>query len=126
MTQQLPSSPSPEDGPGKADEDQEGRRRRGRGKAPPSVDDLLAQIQHINGMVALKMMSPQAASVILNGLRTILEVQRRRAEQSQEQLATEALVAACRRDPSLINLLTRLLTDEQLERLVRETAGGAV
>jgi len=133
MSLSLPPPPNPEErqSTGATDGPEVRRRpRRGRKSEIPTVDELLKQIMQVNGMVVLKHLSPQAASTILTGLKVLLEVQREREAVSQEQLASEALVAACRRDPQLVTLLEPLLTDEQLDTLVKEAgeedADGAV
>jgi len=126
MSLSLPPPPNPEESQstGATDGPEVRRRpRRGRKSEIPTVDDVLKQVMQVNGMVVLRQLSPQAASTIIMGLKVVLDVQHQREALSQEQLASDALVAACRRDPQLVTLLEPLLTDEQLDHLVKEAGG---
>jgi hypothetical protein len=94
------------------------RRRGGPGGKIPNVDELLALLLQLNGLVAMRVMSTSQAGVIQRGLRAILDVQLKRTQGSQDVLPQEALAELCRQDSRVFDLLHPFLSDEQVNSLM--------
>jgi hypothetical protein len=123
MPERLPA-PEPQDGGAKhGSHEQRGYRRRRRTDPLPTVEQILRMILDLNGAIVLRMVSPQEAAAIHRNLRTLLEAQLRRDGQPGTASNHEALVDLCRRDPSALDAIASLLSDEQLEALLEEIGG---
>ncbi len=117
MTALLPP-PGPEDdasSPNSGSHTRSSRRRR-----IPSVEELLAMLHDLNGLVALRVLSPSQASVIQRNLRILLDTQLKRTQEERLGVAEEALADLCRANPQVLNLLAPFLSDEQVEWLMGE------
>ncbi len=86
----------------------------------PSVERLLQQIIELNGAVAIGALSAKEASLIGKNLKTVLDVQLKRANRDTTSPTQEALADLCRKDPKTLNAIQSFLTDEQLESLMDE------
>jgi hypothetical protein len=80
-------------------------------------------LMRLNGMVTLGMISPAQANVIQRNLRTMLDVQLKRARVEGGGQSADALVDLCRTDPRLLNLLEGFLSDEQMQWLMDALKG---
>ena len=84
----------------------------------PSVDEVLQQLIQLNGAVAIGAMSTKEANLIHKNLRTVLEVQLKRASREDAGPSQEALVELCRNDPRVLNVIEPFLTDTQMDWLM--------
>lgn len=91
----------------------------------PGIDQILQQLLQLNGAVAIGVMSAKEAHLIQKNLKTVLDVQLKRASREDTGPSQEALVDLCRRDPRALNAIESFLTDSQIEWLMGEIAGGA-
>lgn len=90
----------------------------------PSVDELIAQLLHLNGAVLMGQISTQQANLMYRTITSAITALMKRGSGTQDQLKdTESLVEAIRRDPSLLNTLEAFLSDDQLDRLLKELNG---
>ncbi len=96
-------------------------RPRGRQCVPiPSVDELLRQLIQLNGAVALGAISSKEANVIQKNVKTVLDVQMRRASRDDTGPSQEALAELCRNDPRMLNVIEPFLTDSQMNLIMSE------
>ena len=96
-------------------------RRRQRQRVPiPTVDEILQQLLQLNGAVAIGAMATKDANLIQKNLRTVLDVQMKRANREDSGPSQEALAELCRDDPRALNAIEPFLTDTQLAELVNE------
>ncbi len=120
MTQLLPAPGNHDDdsvgGPGR----RAGPRSQRKQITIPSVDEILRMLLQLNSAVTIGVMSPSDANIVHRNLRTILDVQMKRAERNEGGPGHEALIELCRRDPTAINILAPFLTDDALDALMRE------
>lgn len=65
-------------------------------------------------------MSPREASLIHKNLKTVLQVQLKRATREETGHSQEALVDVCRNDPKMLNALAPFLSDAQVKSLMNE------
>ena len=92
-------------------------------RAIPNVDEILHQFMELNGAVLIGSVSAKQADLIHKNLRTVLQVQLKRATRDDAGPASqEGLVELCRNDPKTLNAIEPFLTDEQVERLMTEIA----
>lgn len=96
------------------------RRRHRQRVSIPSVDQILQQLIELNGAVAIGAMSSKEANLIHKNLRTVLEVQMKRASRDDAGPSQEALVDLCRNDPRVLNVIEPFLTDPQMDWLMTE------
>ena len=96
-------------------------RRRHRQRVPiPSVEEILQQLLQLNSAVAIGAMSTRDAALIHKNLRTVLDVQMKRANREDSGPSQEALAELCRDDPRVLSAIEPFLTDAQLGQLVNE------
>jgi hypothetical protein len=88
--------------------------------AIPTVDQILQQLMQLNGAVAMGIMSIKQAGLISRTLKSVLDVQLKRANREESGANQEALVDLCRRDPRALELIEPFLTDAQVEGLMAE------
>jgi hypothetical protein len=124
MTEQLNESSQPQGNPGGAQVSGGGRGRRQRVPIP-TVDQVLQQLIQLNGAVAIGAMSTKEANLIHKNLRTVLDVQMKRASREDSGPSQEALVELCRNDPRVLNVIEPFLTDTQMEWLMNEVRDDA-
>jgi hypothetical protein len=83
-------------------------------------DDCVAKLEHLVGLVTLKHLTTAQANSIHSVYRTILDAKRQRGAQRETQLSSDGWAAAVQKDPSLLNLLAPLLTDDQMEGFLQQ------
>lgn len=111
---QSPTTGNPGHSPGRR-----GHRRR-QDVPIPGVDEILQQLLQLNGAVAIGVMSTKDANLIQKNLKTVLDVQMKRASREDVGPSQEALVDLCRRDPRALNAIESFLTESQLDWLMNE------
>lgn len=96
--------------------------RRARKKpAIPNVDQILNQLMQLNGAVLIGTMSAKQADLIHKNLRTVLQVQLKRADRDDAgPVNQEGLVELCKNDPQMLNAIEPFLNDQQVEWLMNE------
>lgn len=94
-----------------------GRRQRA---AIPSVDEILQQLIQLNGAVTIGAMTTKEATLIHKNLRTVLDVQMKRASREDTGPSQEALAELCRSDPRVLNVIEPFVTDAQMDWLMNE------
>ena len=96
------------------------RRRRRQRAAIPSVDEILQQLIQLNGAVTIGAMTTKEATLIHKNLRTVLDVQMKRASREDTGPSQEALAELCRADPRILNVIEPFVTDAQMDWLMNE------
>jgi hypothetical protein len=97
--------------------------RKRKKRAIPEVDEILHQLMELNGAVLIGSVSAKQADLIHKNLRAVLQVQLKRATRDDAGPASqEGLVELCRNDRQMLNAIEPFLSDEQVERLMREVA----
>jgi hypothetical protein len=86
------------------------------------VDQILQQLIQLNGAVAIGAMSTKDANLIHKNLRTVLDVQMKRASREETGPSQEALLELCRTDPRVLNVIEPFLTDTQMDWVMGEVA----
>ena len=92
MTPLLPAPDGPDGAREGADNTPRGRGRKG--AKVPSTDQILEMLMSLNGLVALRLISTSVANVMQRSLRTILDVQMRRAREEPQAGPQEGLAQA--------------------------------
>ena len=121
-TDRLPQ-PADDGCAGKPKSTQEGNNTQRPRKKPgvPNVDEILQQLMQLNGAVLIGTMSAKQADLIHKNLRTVLQVQLKRATRDDAGPASqEGLVELCRKDPQILNAIEPFLSQQQVEWLVNE------
>ena len=114
-------SNSADDNPGNGRSSNGRRRQR---VAIPSVDEILQQLIQLNGAVTIGAMSTKEASLIHKNLRTVLDVQLKRANREETGPSQEALAELCRDDPRVLNVIEPFVTSSQLQWLMTGVIDG--
>ena len=89
----------------------------------PTIEEALGQLAQLSGAVMLKLISSKDASLLQRILKTIIDVQLKRASQQDAGVNQEALAELCQRDPQLVNLITPFLSDAQIDWLQEQIRG---
>lgn len=91
----------------------------------PSEAQCLQQLTQITGLLALNQMEPARAVAMRGNIRELLEYHRRTDARAARAGISDADVAdLAARDPQVLNLIASLLTDEQIESLMRRREAG--
>lgn len=118
MNEELPAPIAVDSEPSNSGSWDQSRRSRARGRRElPTIDELLAQIINLNGMLVIGAISPQTATALFRGIKTVLDAQQRQQTTTGTTPMSEGLIERCRNDPSLIPLVEPFLTDEQMAQL---------
>lgn len=104
-----------------------GQRERRQPKKPfiPGPDDCLQAFAQVAGLVAMGILKPAQANTILAAYRGIYQHHMVQAKQAEKGLGNADVLELARKDPKLAELLSPLLTPEQLEMLVRDAEDDA-
>ncbi|MGZ0174617.1 MAG: DUF1559 family PulG-like putative transporter [Planctomycetales bacterium] len=86
----------------------------------PSIDGLLIQLLNLNGAVIMGAMKATDAALINRNIKTVLDVQMRRISRDEGTVDSEALIDRCRRDPSILEVVSSFLSPQQVDDLMRE------
>jgi len=87
----------------------------------PNIDEILTQLHQLNAAVLMGSMSVKDANFIQKNLKTLLDVQLKRANSNEAASPDqEALTDLCRRDPRSLAALEPFLSDEQIQTLMGE------
>jgi hypothetical protein len=96
--------------------------RQSRRRQPGQVLDLqqcLAGISQLPGMLALGLLKPAAANSMRGALKDLLDHHREDRQPASGTVATDDMIAAIRKDPTLLNWLEKMLTDEQFDLVMK-------
>jgi hypothetical protein len=85
----------------------------------PDINKILSMLVRLNGLIMLKIVTPQQASLIQRSLRIVLDVHLKRAREDRLGMPHEGVLEAVRKDPSLVNLLAPFLTDDQVAQVMQ-------
>jgi len=93
----------------------------------PTLAELVEQMRHVAGLVALGIMTPAQANIALRCISKTCDIVMRCQTSASGAPNQPGLVEACRQNPKLVHLLEPLLTDDQLTELLRQVTedGGA-
>jgi hypothetical protein len=108
-------------------EESTGRRRRpsqGARSAIPSSVDCLKGIAQLTGLLALGLIKPAQANAIRAAFREILQYHKTATKQAEKTLSNADIMDILRKDPRLLSLLEPLLTEEQIDMVMRNTEKG--
>ena len=122
MSTNLPAGPDSREEP-KPKPDTKQNRRRKKQQRIPGAEELMSQLLSINGAVIMGAMSAKTAGLMHRNIKTVLDAQLKRESQTDTAPNQEALIDICRRDPSTLNALEGLLSDEQLDAILTELNG---
>ncbi len=103
------------------------RRQQRQPKKPsiPSLEDCLLAFARLAGLVAMGLLKPAQASVIRAAYREILQYHTAKAKELEKGLSNADVLEFLRKDPKMLDLLAPLLTQEQIDMLMRDTEGNA-
>jgi hypothetical protein len=128
-----PDPPNPDEASGGAPQDESQnpqthyQRRARKRPAIPSVEEIMATLVELNGLVLTGLVSTDKAIVINRNLRTVLDAQLKKRHGEPTREVGAGLVDLCRANPSVLNLLEPFLTEDQLKCLldqIREDENG--
>jgi hypothetical protein len=97
-----------------------GNQRRHEGSPAASPDQCLRGLTQLPGLVAMGILTPGQANCMRAVFATILQHYQRSQAAPIQARATADIVQAVRDKPELAAMLESLLTDEQLETLMKE------
>jgi len=124
------SEPTPQNkakSQGQQQEKSSGRRRRtSRSAKPaiPSADDCARAIAQVAGLVAIGLLKPAQANAIRAAFRDIQQYHKSKAKEADNSLSNADVMNLLRKDPTLLNMLEPLLTDEQIDQVMRNKGAG--
>jgi hypothetical protein len=126
MPAELPQIPNFDDVPHRAPSTKHNRSRNGGPTRPriPSREECYAQIHSLNGLVAMGILAPSRANSIRANLLAIIAYHDRASSSSGEVLSDSTIRQIWQVDPGLLNHIEHLMTEEQLEKALREATGN--
>jgi hypothetical protein len=94
-------------------------------RSAPDSDACLAALGQLPGLVAIGLVTTAQANSIRGVYSTILQQHHRtRTGRDQAQLDDADVMAILRDNPSMLNMLAPLLTDEQIAAIMEASEGG--
>ena len=98
--------------------------KRARSKIP-SEDECLQAIGQLGGLIAMGLLKPAQANAIRASFRDILQHhQRSQSRHDHAGIGDADVLDLMRKDPTILNMLAPLLTDEQLAMIMQQDKGG--
>jgi hypothetical protein len=120
MSNLLPLAEQDGDDPKDRGQRQRSYKRQRRADPLPNAEQIQRMILALNEAIILGTISPRVATVIQRSLRMLLDAQLRRDRQPGTASNSEALVELCRRDPNVLQTIEPLLSDGQLDAIMKE------
>jgi hypothetical protein len=118
----------PEDEPSRPEEERSRGRARGRGDRPsrekiPSVEECLATLSRLSGLVLLNVITPAQANVVrANTTETLRYHLRNESRGSGKSVADADLLDVARSNPRMLALLEPFLTPDQIDLVMGDGA----
>jgi hypothetical protein len=119
MSNVIVATTEPDDESDKQSSGQNDRRRKRAASAVPSREECLSAIAALNGLIALRILTSAQANSIGAGYVAILREHDRARQGTQRRLSDDDVRQIWNDQPHLIDMLESLLTDEQLEMVMR-------
>lgn len=101
----------------------ESRRRRTTGV--PTREECLRKLAQLPGLVAMKIISPAESNAISRSLQVILAEMRTSQSTGTSHVMNEQTLQVLRDHPDLQELLEPLLSDDQIDQLMRDVTDDA-
>jgi hypothetical protein len=97
------------------------KRRRSTGTATFTMEDILAQLNSLKGMVAAGWITPAQANAITRILQLMMQsLQQGGPRRAASAIPDEILADLARKDPAILDLLAPFLTDEQFDAILAD------
>jgi hypothetical protein len=87
----------------------------------PSEEDCLRAIVHVGRLAALGVFKPSVANSVRNSFRDVLQHHQKKAKAAEKNLTNDTVIECLRQDPKVLSLLEPLLSQEQIELIVKNT-----
>ena len=113
------------DAGGSENADSQNTRRRGRAGKIPSREECLFALAHLAGLVALRLIEPSQANAMRGIFEAILREHNFHHGGRGPQLGDDVVRKISQDNPELIAMLEPLLTDAQIDLLMREKGDDA-
>ena len=102
-----------------ADRRRQQQRQRARKPDIPSEEDCLGAIAQVARLVAMGLLETAQANAIRAAFREILLYHRNKSKEAEKGISNVALLDVLRKDPKLLSLFEPLLSQEQVEWILR-------
>jgi hypothetical protein len=89
-----------------------------------SEEDCVRGIAHVARLVALGVLTPSKANTIRASLRDILQYHRNKSKQAEKGVANGDVLDILKKDPQLLSLLEPLLSQSQIDMIMKNANGG--
>ena len=120
-----PDDPGDRSGPHNAEGPESPRGQRRAAPQIYSVEECLSRLSQLPGLIALHYLTPADAGAIRTSLSEILRHHRQSGQEGRHgALTNEDVLAIYRRDPEVFNLMSGLLTDAQVDLVMRQATDG--
>jgi hypothetical protein len=90
----------------------------------PSENDCLRAIIQVGRLAALGLLKPGVANAVRNSFREVLQHYRGKAKETGKNIADADVLDLLEKDPRLLNLLEPLLSNEQVDMIMRRSGGA--
>jgi len=94
-------------------------RQHARKREIPSVEDCLAAILQVGQLVAMGLLKPPQANAIRASFREVLLFHRSKAKEAEKGISNVEVLEVLRKDPKLLSLFEPILSQEQVEWILR-------
>ena len=99
-------------------------RQRSRGPNIPGEEECLAAIAQVGRLAAMGLLKPAQANAIRGSFREILLYHQKKAKESEQGISNIDVLEVFQQDPKLLSLLEPLLSQEQIDMILKNSGGG--
>ena len=97
--------------------------QRSKGPSIPSEEECLAAIAQVGRLVAIGLLKPAQANAIRGSFREILMYHQKKAKESEQGISNVDVLEVFQQDPKLLSLLEPLLSQEQIDMILKNSGG---
>jgi hypothetical protein len=90
----------------------------------PSEEECLGAIAQVARLAAMGLLKPAQANAIRGSFREILMYHQRKAKESEQGISNVDVLDVFQQDPKLLSLLEPLLSQEQIDMILKSGGGG--
>ncbi|MBC8867948.1 MAG: hypothetical protein H8E44_00950 [Planctomycetes bacterium] len=100
------------------------KRRQRKSADIPTEEDCLGAIAQVARLAAMGLLKPAQANSIRGSFRDILSYHQKKAKENEQGISNADVLDVFQQDPKLLSLLEPLLSQEQIDLILKNSDGG--
>jgi len=99
------------------------KRRQRKSPDIPTEEDCVAAFAQVGRLAAIGLMKPAQAKTVLASFKEILGYHRNKAKENEQGISNFDVLEVLRQDPKMLSLLEPLLSQEQIDMILKNSDG---